>query len=315
MGEDLFWAVRGGGGASFGVIISWKIRLVHVPPTVTVFTVHKTLEQGAAKLIHRWQYIAHKLHEDLFIRVIVQIINGEKTHGAKSLKVGFNSIFLGSIEDLIPLMNESFPELGLTTNDCTEMTWIESILYFVGYYPQGTPIDVLLNRTNQDQSFFKAKSDFVKTPIPEKALKRILKWYLKEQTAFMIMDPFGGRMSEISEFATPFPHRDGNLYNIQYLVKWVENGDKAPQKHLHWIRKLYRYMSPYVSNSPRAAYLNYRDLDLGTNGHGSNISLSRAVVWGRKYFNKNFERLALVKGKVDPDNFFRNEQSIPPLFP
>ncbi|KAL8507356.1 hypothetical protein ACS0TY_018051 [Phlomoides rotata] len=28
MGEDLFWAIRGGGGASFGIILSWKLRLV-----------------------------------------------------------------------------------------------------------------------------------------------------------------------------------------------------------------------------------------------------------------------------------------------
>nr|CAB3486565.1 unnamed protein product [Digitaria exilis] len=40
-----------------------------------------------------------------------------------------------------------------------------------------------------------------------------------------------------------------------------------------------------------------------------------AKVWGEKYFKGNFERLAAVKGKVDPDDFFRNEQSIPPLPP
>ncbi|KAA3489452.1 flavin-dependent oxidoreductase FOX2 [Gossypium australe] len=27
IGEDLFWAIRGGGGGSFGVILSWKIKL------------------------------------------------------------------------------------------------------------------------------------------------------------------------------------------------------------------------------------------------------------------------------------------------
>lgn len=27
MGEDLFWDIRGGGGGSFGVILSWKIKL------------------------------------------------------------------------------------------------------------------------------------------------------------------------------------------------------------------------------------------------------------------------------------------------
>ena len=36
MGEDLFWAIRGGGGASFGVIVSWKIMLVPVLQVVTV---------------------------------------------------------------------------------------------------------------------------------------------------------------------------------------------------------------------------------------------------------------------------------------
>ncbi|PQM36565.1 flavin-dependent oxidoreductase FOX5-like [Prunus yedoensis var. nudiflora] len=31
MGEEIFWALRGGGGASFGVILSWKLKLVRVP--------------------------------------------------------------------------------------------------------------------------------------------------------------------------------------------------------------------------------------------------------------------------------------------
>ncbi|KAG5622730.1 hypothetical protein H5410_007948 [Solanum commersonii] len=62
--------------------------------------------------------------------------------------------------------------------------------------------------------------------------------------------------------------------------------------------------------SPRTAYLNYRDLDFGTNSE--DYSYSKAKIWGEKYFSGNFERLAKVKSKVDPSNFFRNEQSIPP---
>ena len=45
MGEDLFWAISGGGGGSFGIITAWKVKLVPVTSTVTVFTVSKTLEQ------------------------------------------------------------------------------------------------------------------------------------------------------------------------------------------------------------------------------------------------------------------------------
>lgn len=55
MGEDLFWAIRGGGGGSFGIILAWKMKLVPVPETVTVFTVPKTLEQGATGVLYKWQ--------------------------------------------------------------------------------------------------------------------------------------------------------------------------------------------------------------------------------------------------------------------
>ncbi|KAK9101402.1 hypothetical protein Scep_024832 [Stephania cephalantha] len=40
MGEDLFWAIRGGGVTSFGVLLAWKIRLVPVPPTVILCIYH-----------------------------------------------------------------------------------------------------------------------------------------------------------------------------------------------------------------------------------------------------------------------------------
>ncbi|PQM42230.1 berberine bridge enzyme-like 22 [Prunus yedoensis var. nudiflora] len=126
------------------------------------------------------------------------------------------------------------------------------------------------------------------------------------------MDPYGGRMNEISEFEIPFPHRKGNLFNIQYIVKWDVNSIEETNKHIHWIRMLYRFMSPYVSRSPRGSYINYKDLDLGSNKQ-ENTSYLEASAWGRKYFKGNFKRLAQVKSKVDPDNFFRNEQSIPPL--
>ena len=54
MGEDLFWAIRGGGGARFGVILSYKIKLVRVPEIVTVFRVEKTLAENAIDIVYQW---------------------------------------------------------------------------------------------------------------------------------------------------------------------------------------------------------------------------------------------------------------------
>ena len=318
MGEDLFWAIRGGGGASFGVVLKWKVQLVSVPSNVTVFSINRNLEQNATQLVHRWQQIADKFHEDLFIRLILQAISTtDQDSGNKTIQVTFNSLFLGSVDRLLPLMQESFPELGLVRTDCTEMSWIESTLYFEGF-PSGSPLEVLLDRVPRSRLSFKAKSDYVKEPIPETGLEGIWERVYEEEVgrAILIMSPYGGKMDEISESEIPFPHRAGNLFKIQYLINWEEEGGGnvgESQIHINWIRRLYSYMANYVSKNPRAAYINYRDLDIGTNSEKGTTSYAQASIWGTKYFKNNFNRLVQTKTKVDPTNFFRNEQSIPSL--
>ncbi|XP_022720903.1 berberine bridge enzyme-like 13 [Durio zibethinus] len=309
MGEDLFWAIRGGGGASFGIILQWKIKLVPVPVTVTVFTVTKSLEQDATKTLYRWQKVADKIDEDLFIRVIIQVANaGKKVE--KTVTTSYNALFLGDAERLLQVMEQSFPELGLTRKDCTETSWIKSVLYIAGY-PSNTPPEILLQGKSSFKNYFKAKSDFVKEAIPETALEGLWERLLQEDSPLMIWNPYGGMMSKISESEIPFPHRKGTKFKIQYLTLW-QDGDNNATKHIDWIRRLYSYMAPYVSMFPRAAYVNYRDLDLGLNKN-INTSFIEASGWGVRYFKDNFNRLVKVKTKVDPDNFFRHEQSIPPL--
>ncbi|XP_031256887.1 berberine bridge enzyme-like 26 [Pistacia vera] len=304
MGEDLFWAIRGGGGASFGVIFSWRLRLVPVPSTLTLFRVRYTLEQGASRLLQKWQTIGNELNEDLFIHAVLEVTD------AKTVRVSFASLYLGGAENLIPLMQESFPELGLMRENCTEMDWIQSVLYFAGFSTHDS-LEVLLDRTTQFKGFFKAKSDYVEEPISETGLDGLYKRLLEEKTSYLILTPYGGKMSEISDTEIPFPHRIGNLYKIQYMVTWNIEDESA--KHTGGIRRLYEYMKPYASKAPRAAYLGYRDLDLGRNKNG-NTSYAQANIWGLKYFKKNFRRLVQVKTAVDPGNFFWNEQSVP-VFP
>nr|GMD11674.1 berberine bridge enzyme-like 15 [Ipomoea batatas] len=310
MGEDFFWAIRGGGGGSFGILLAWKINLVPVPSTVTVFNVPRTLEQNATQILYKWQKVAaDKLDEDLFIRVLISTVNSTAVKGKRTVQTTYNALFLGKTERLLQIMDKSFPELGLTRKDCSEVSWIESVLFIAGY-PRTIPPEFLLQgKPLFPKTNFKAKSDFIKKPIPEKGLQGLWNIFLKEDTPFMIWNPYGGMMAKIPESSIPFPHRKGVICKIQYLTAWQMEGEK--KKHIDWIRGLYDYMGAYASKSPREAYVNYRDLDLGMNNNGRNSSFFEASVWGKKYFKKNFERLVVVKTKVDPDNFFWHEQSIP----
>ena len=313
MGEDLFWAIRGGGGGSFGVILSWKIKLLRVPPIVTVFHANRTLEQGATDIAYQWQHVGHKLPEDLFIRVMPQVFNAsqDSQDGKKTVVIAFIGLFLGQTQGLLSLLNESFPQLGLQKNECKEMSWVESTVFWADH-PIGTSINVLLQRPKQPVGYYKSRSDYVKEVIPKEVLESIWKLMIKGGLGWMQWNPYGGRMQEISESETPFPHRAGNLFLIQYGFLWMEDGVNITEHNIDLSQALHDAMTPYVSKSPREAFFCYRDLDIGA-ATDNFTAFQKAQEYGPSYFKGNFERLVRVKTTVDPNNFFRNEQSIPTL--
>ncbi|VYS47206.1 unnamed protein product [Arabidopsis thaliana] len=308
MGEDLFWAIRGGGGASFGVILSWKINLVKVPKILTVFKVNKTLEQGGTDVLYKWQLVATKFPEDLFMRAWPQIINGAE-RGDRTIAVVFYAQFLGPADKLLAIMNQRLPELGLRREDCHEMSWFNTTLFWADY-PAGTPKSVLLDRPT-NPGFFKSKSDYVKKPIPKEGLEKLWKTMFKfNNIVWMQFNPYGGVMDRIPSTATAFPHRKGNMFKVQYSTTWLATN--ATEISLSMTKELYKVAEPYVSSNPREAFFNYRDIDIGSNP-SDETNVDEAKIYGYKYFLGNLKRLMQVKAKYDPENFFKNEQSIPPV--
>ncbi|WMV15520.1 hypothetical protein MTR67_008905 [Solanum verrucosum] len=295
MGEDLFWAIRGGGGTSFGLIFSWKVKLLDIIEKVTIFNVTRTLEQNATQLVYKWQHIVDKVDDNLLLRLFLKSSESPIRRGQRTIYAFFTTMFVGGVDELLHEMQDSFSELGLVKEDCIEMSWIESILFFAGF-PRGTSLDVLLhwnNSATNQEYYFKGKSDYVQHPISINGLEGIWKLFnqVGENSAELQFSPYGGKLSDISEYETPFPHRAGNIFMIHYAVFWGGGGGggmKNSQSNIAWIRKLYGYMARYVLKSPRGAYFNYRDLDLGVNNKG-NTSYEQARIWGVKYFKNNFE--------------------------
>ncbi|KAM7510938.1 hypothetical protein LguiB_009813 [Lonicera macranthoides] len=191
------------------------------------------------------------------------------------------------------------------------MPWIKSALFFAGgsAFTLGESIEVLLNRSAIPRQYLKGKSDYVKVPIPVEGIEGIWERYFQVDDGAIVIDmsPYGGKMYEISESALPYPHRAGNLYLMFIGIMWDANTTVEEQnRRLEFGRSLYSYLGSYVSKNPGGAYANYVDLDLGVG-----TSYKEASKWGTKYFKDNFKRLVQVKTAVDPNNFFRHEQSIP----
>jgi len=309
MGEDLFWAIRGGGGASFGVILSYTVKLVPVPENVTVFQIDKTLEENATDLVVQWQKVAPHTDDRLYLRLVLQPVSSNFVKGKKTIRASVEALFLGEADELVKLLGQEFPLLGLKKELCHEMRWIDSVVWWANYN-DGSSVNALLDRNHYSVHSNKRKSDYVQTPISKDGFTWIWKKMIELGKVSIVFNPYGGKMNEVPSDATPFPHRAGNLYKIQYTVSWQEPGAAVEKSFLSQIRVLHNYMTPFVSKNPRSAYFNYRDLDIGINSHGKD-NFEDGKVYGIKYFNKNFERLVKVKSAIDPENFFWNEQSIP----
>jgi FAD/FMN-containing dehydrogenase len=312
MGEDLFWAIRGGGGASFGVVLSYTVKLVPVPETVTVFRIEKTLDQNATDLVVQWQHVAPTTDDRIFMRLLLQPITSKVVKGTKTIKASVVAMFLGGADEVVGILGKQFPLLGLKKEDCIELSWINAVIWYndADAYNSGAKPESLLDRNVNIASFGKRKSDYVQKPISKDALELIWKKMIALGKVGFVFNPYGGKMAEIPANATPFPHRAGNLFKVQFSVNWQDPSPNATLGYLNQAKILYSFMTPYVSKNPRSAYLNYRDLDIGINSFGKN-SYQEGQVYGAKYFNNNFDRLVKIKSVVDPENFFRNEQSIP----
>ena len=314
MGEDVFWAIRGGGGASFGVVLSYTVKLVAVPETVTVFRIEKTLEQNATDLVVQWQQVAPTTDDRLFMRLLLQPITSKVVKGTKTLRASVVALFLGGADELVGILGKEFPLLGLKKTDCIELSWINSVIWYndADDFNNGAKPESLLDRNLNSASFGKRKSDYVQKAIAKEDLEGIWKKMIELGKIGFVFNPYGGKMAEIPADATPFPHRAGNLFKIQFSVNWDDPSPNATVGFLNQAKVLYSYMTPFVSKNPRSAYINYRDLDIGINSFGKN-SYQEGKVYGTMYFNNNFDRLVKIKTAVDPGNFFRNEQSIPIL--
>ncbi|KAK9081466.1 hypothetical protein Syun_030790 [Stephania yunnanensis] len=312
MGEDVFWAIRGGGGGTFGAIYAWKLRLLKVPKRVTIFTFFKpNLDISlAAELVNKWQSVGPTLEDHFSLAIIFKA-----DHENGGVLLEFYGLYLGPKSEAILRIEQVYPKLEIPANGYHEVSWIESFTRLAGLDSVTQMKDRFLK---YDDRGFKAKIDLLKSPFPLKVITGVLERLLKEPRGFLVFNGFNGMMGKISRAASPFPHRKGTLMMVEYIVAWNMDEDLESHKFLSWLNELYEYVGQFiVDGNPRVSYVNHVDFDLGEIDWRNESSASNAIEisrkWGEKYFLSNYDRLVRAKTDIDPNNVFQHPQSIPPL--
>ncbi len=102
----------------------------------------------------------------------------------------------------------------------------------------------------------------------------------------------GGAINRVPTDATAFAYRDA-MGNLLSAVDWPHGGD--PTDHIAWERAYWKSLEPHTSGW----YVNDQPVDGGKPVNAN--------------FRGNYERLAAIKQKYDPDNLFRLNANIAPV--
>jgi hypothetical protein len=108
----------------------------------------------------------------------------------------------------------------------------------------------------------------------------------------IIFTEFHGAYSRVGKTDTAYYHRDLQ-YDLIALSVWTDPADT--ERNIRWTRDLFAAWEPHLAS---AVYVN----DLGEEGEERT----------RSAYGGNYARLAALKAKYDPTDFFRVNQNIEP---
>src|SRR6516165_6687920 len=277
---DLFWALRGGGG-NFGIVTSFEFKLHPLGPEVLSGLIVHPLEK-AGELLPEYRRIANEAPDELTIWAVMRkapplpFLQTE-WHGKEVLI--FAACYSGDMEEgqkaVKPLRALGSP--------------IADVISPHQFTDWQAAFDPLL--TPGARNYWKSH-DF--TDFPNAAIKVILDAArsLPSPECEVFIAHVGGAMARVDANATAWANRDAHFI-MNAHTRWR---DKAQDSAcIAWARQLFEATAPFASGS---VYVNFMPED-------ENERVEKA-------YGANYWRLAEIKRRYDPDNFFRMNQNIRP---
>ncbi|GGY04906.1 oxidoreductase [Litchfieldella qijiaojingensis] len=278
--EDLFWALRGGGG-NFGVVTSFVFQLHEVGDIVGGPLFYEFDDATAVLECYRefiadapeplgcffgWQiapdlpFIPTDRVGDLFC-VLVTCWNGPHEEAEKVLK---------PLRDAAEVKAE---QIGVMPFPALQSA-------FDGLVPKGM------------QHYWKA--DFI-TELTDEAIAAHIEHGKKTPhiSSSMHLHPINGAAQRVGADETAFGHRDKNFAPVVVGI-WSDPADN--EANIKWVKDYYAAIHPHSGGD--GGYVNFMSSD---DNHRAPAN-----------YGANYERLAVVKATYDPDNLFHINQNIVP---
>ncbi len=279
--EDLFWAVRGGGG-NFGVVTEFEFRLYPLGTQVLAGPLIYRAEQAREVLRHYRDFIARAPDE---LAVYLNFRSAPPLDWVPRDLVGRDVLlvipcYCGDLdqgEDVLrPLREFGPPSADLVQRKpymAHQSMFDAGVPHHWGYYWKShylpplsdVAIDVLLDRS----------------------------WRKASPASYTIVFHLGGAIARLAEDSSAAGGRDA-AHAINVNAAWPEGGPHHPD--IAWCRDYFAALQPHATGE---VYVNFLHNDEG-----------EARI--RAAYGARYERLARIKARYDPDNVFRSNQNIRP---
>jgi FAD/FMN-containing dehydrogenase len=262
--DDLFWALRGGGG-NFGVVTSFEFRahpvstvlggLIIYPRdrAVEVLRFFRDFTQSAPEELTAYAALVHT-PDGIPAVAVIPCYSGNVSEGEEVLKP--LRTFSSPLVDMIQPM--PFPQMQTLLD---------------GLFPEG-------NHNYWKSTFLRELSDDAIGVLVEHANRAT------SPLTGVAIEYYGGAASRVGVFETAFAQRQAQ-YSVGILAQWTDPGES--ERHIKWARELSDSISPFSSGAYLLNFLGEEGEDTIRAAFGPNYDRLMAVK--KKYDPKNFFRL------------------------
>ncbi|MBC8001310.1 MAG: FAD-binding oxidoreductase [Opitutaceae bacterium] len=268
--EDLFWALRGGGG-NFGVVTSLEFQ-AHPVHTVTGGLLIYPRDAAVAVIRNFRDFIESAPDELTAYAALLHTPDGIPV-------VGIVPCYCGAASEaqrvLAPLRTFDNPMVDAIQ----PMPFPAMQSLFGPSFPDG------------NQNYWKSS---LQRDLPDDAIEAIVEHgnRMTSPLSAVVVEFYGGAAGRVGNDATAFPYRD-LPWDILAVAQWTDPAETT--RHRDWARATDEALRPFSGGAHLLSALDVESEDIIKTAFGGNLP-----------------RLAAVKRKYDPGNFFRVNQNIKP---
>jgi FAD/FMN-containing dehydrogenase len=281
---DLFWALRGGGG-NFGIVTSFEFRVYPLGPIVAFAGVFYPVSDAAA-VLPRWRdYCASAPDEVSSVAVALTMPAAphlpEAIHNQGCLVVG--GVYAGPADEGMQVM-QPLRALGTPLADISQpMPFTAVQTAFDAFFPMG-----------KLQSYWKAQN---LASLSDEAIGVIAARANQRPSPLTMVATFqmGGAINRVGPNDTAYGERTASWMS-SIDGNWENPADNAA--NIAWVRESFSQVAPYSTGTTYTNFTGQADETAG--------ALTASA------YGENMIRLRMIKGKYDPDNFFRLNPNIAP---